>query len=199
MSFCWKLCWGLKMKWVAFWMKRKQTPRYNLSHCLHKCAASCSLSALSPCELQLLLRRSSTMRWASSLPEGDSDSTGLSTACRHDISGTQTLDRQENTAFKLSVLQFFNLNFNRWLYLMHSFFFIPCISAKRVSAPDRRAAALTSASLFETFSPSITSWKDWKVFDFCFVISKTSILWSFLLRWTPLYLVNQLLQVTSEH
>lgn len=107
-------------------MQRNQTVHFHLSRCLLMCASSCSLPALSLCELQLLLLRSSTMRWASSvivassIPESGPDAPGFPSACSRDTSEAQTWHRQTHTAFKASVseqVMFSYNNFELWLPL----------------------------------------------------------------------------------
>lgn len=78
--------------------------------------------------------------------------------------------------------------------------FIPWIFARRVSASDRRTAALTFVSFLETFSPSITPWWDWKVWNFAWLFPKRfQHPLVILLGSTRRHLVDQLPQVTSEH
>lgn len=185
--------------------------RFHWSRCLLLCASSCSLPALSLCQLQLLLLRLSTTRWASSIivafsiPESGPDSPGFPSACRHDTSDTQVWHRETHTAFKASVseqVKFSCNNFELWSPLIsiriHVFSYLVFLKEEfQFQTEEPRPL-----NLCRSLRPSLHWLHFGKTERFemlrCDFQNNSSNPLVILLRWTPRYLVDQPTQVISE-
>lgn len=209
MTFCRNPCYvQISGFLTCLLMQRNQTVRFHLSRCLLMCASSCSRPALSLCELQLLLLRSSTMRWASSIivassiPESGLDAPGFPSACSRDTSDAQTWHRQTHTAFKASVSEQVEFSYN-------SFELRLPLSSSRIHVfsylvfPQEELQLQTEEPqplhLCRSLRPSLHRLHLGKTGKFEMLRCDFQHPLVILLWWTPRYLVDQPTQVISEH